>query len=256
MAKKAGFKGSLTALVTPFKNGKLDEDGFRKLVEWQIAEGSHGLVPVGTTGESPTLTHQEHHQVVEICIDQAKGRVPVVAGAGSNNTREAVDLAGHTQDARTGVFALRVAPVQAAWLGYPGTMGADFIDYLIADKTVIPDDGLSGYSEKIVRLPYSYLVSDTARPISGKVFTRQEMGLPEEGFVFCCFNNASLLSKMAEFRRVVVYVKSGSRRIFQDHGPVCCPRSSEGQCGLRMLIGFRWRCKRMIQPMHQIAMRE
>lgn len=106
----------------------------------------------------------------------------------------AVDLAGHTQDARTGVFALRVAPVQAAWLGYPGTMGADFIDYLIADKTVIPDDGLSGYSEKIVRLPYSYLVSDTARPISGKVFTRQEMGLPEEGFVFCCFNNAYKLN--------------------------------------------------------------
>ena len=99
MAKKAGFKGSLTALVTPFKNGKLDEDGFRKLVEWQIAEGSHGLVPVGTTGESPTLTHQEHHQVVEICIDQAKGRVPVVAGAGSNNTREAVDLAVHAEKA-------------------------------------------------------------------------------------------------------------------------------------------------------------
>ena len=99
MAKKAGFKGSLTALVTPFKNGKVDEDAFRKLVEWQIAEGSHGLVPVGTTGESPTLSHDEHHKVVEICIDQAKGRVPVVAGAGSNNTKEAVDLAVHAEKA-------------------------------------------------------------------------------------------------------------------------------------------------------------
>ena len=80
------FRGSFTALVTPFKNGGLDEQAFRDLVEWQISEGTDGLVPVGTTGESPTLSHDEHHQVVEWCVDQAKGRVPVVAGAGSGNT--------------------------------------------------------------------------------------------------------------------------------------------------------------------------
>jgi len=93
------FRGSLTALVTPFKNGSLDEAAFRGLVSWQIEQGSHGLVPVGTTGESPTLSHAEHHRVVEMCIDEAKGRVPVIAGAGSNSTREAVDLAVHAEKA-------------------------------------------------------------------------------------------------------------------------------------------------------------
>ncbi|MEN0088504.1 MAG: dihydrodipicolinate synthase family protein, partial [Pseudomonadota bacterium] len=79
------FKGSMPALVTPFtKDGKLDEQGFGEFVEWQIAEGSHGLVPVGTTGESPTLTHDEHKRVVGLCIEIANKRVPVVAGAGSN----------------------------------------------------------------------------------------------------------------------------------------------------------------------------
>jgi len=78
------LKGSITALVTPVRDGRFDEDAFRGFVEWQIAEGTHGLVPVGTTGESPTLSHDEHKRVVEWCIDQAKGRVPVIAGAGSN----------------------------------------------------------------------------------------------------------------------------------------------------------------------------
>src|SRR6187551_3713281 len=99
MAAKTKFTGSFTALVTPFKNGALDEAAFRGLVSWQIDQGSHGLVPVGTTGESPTLSHQEHHRVVEMCIDEAKGRVPVIAGAGSNSTREAVDLAVHAEKA-------------------------------------------------------------------------------------------------------------------------------------------------------------
>jgi 4-hydroxy-tetrahydrodipicolinate synthase len=86
-------------MVTPFKNGSVDEQAFRDLVEWQIGEGTNGLVPVGTTGESPTLSHAEHKQVVEWCIDQAKERVPVVAGAGSNSTREAVELAQHAEEA-------------------------------------------------------------------------------------------------------------------------------------------------------------
>lgn len=93
------FKGSYTALITPFKGGALDEAAFRRFVEWQIAEGTHGLVPVGTTGESPTLSHEEHKRVVEICIDTARGRVPVIAGAGSNSTDEAVDLSLHAKKA-------------------------------------------------------------------------------------------------------------------------------------------------------------
>jgi 4-hydroxy-tetrahydrodipicolinate synthase len=99
MTAKTRFRGSFTALVTPFKNGSVDEKAFRDLVDWQIAEGTNGLVPVGTTGESPTLSHEEHRQVVEWCVDQARGRVPVVAGAGSNSTKEAVSLAEHAEKA-------------------------------------------------------------------------------------------------------------------------------------------------------------
>ena len=98
-AAKTSFRGSYTALVTPFKNGAVDEKAFRDLIDWQIAEGTSGLVPVGTTGESPTLSHDEHKRVVEWCIDQARGRVPVVAGAGSNSTTEAVELARHAEQA-------------------------------------------------------------------------------------------------------------------------------------------------------------
>jgi 4-hydroxy-tetrahydrodipicolinate synthase len=99
MTAKTSFRGSFTALVTPFSNGSLDETAFRSLVDWQIAEGTNGLVPVGTTGESPTLSHEEHRQVVEWCIEQAKGRVPVVAGSGSNSTREAIELSQHAEEA-------------------------------------------------------------------------------------------------------------------------------------------------------------
>jgi len=99
MPAKTNFRGSFTALVTPFKNGSVDEQMFRDQVEWQIAEGTNGLVPVGTTGESPTLSHDEHNRVVEWCVDQAKGRVPVVAGAGSNSTKEAVELSRHAEKA-------------------------------------------------------------------------------------------------------------------------------------------------------------
>ena len=94
------FRGSFTALVTPFqRDGGFDEKAFKAFVEWQIAEGSSGVVPVGTTGESPTLSHDEHRQVVKACIDVARGKVPVIAGAGSNNTVEAVELARFAQEA-------------------------------------------------------------------------------------------------------------------------------------------------------------
>ena len=93
------FQGSFTALVTPFRDGAFDEAAFRAFVDWQIVSGTHGLVPVGTTGESPTLSHDEHRRVVEVCIAQAAGRAPVIAGAGSNNTAEAVALAQHAERA-------------------------------------------------------------------------------------------------------------------------------------------------------------
>lgn len=94
------FQGAFTALVTPFKNGRIDEDAYRAHIEWQIEQGINGVVPCGTTGESATLSHDEHMQVIHICVDQVKGRVPVIAGAGSNNTREAVELTRFAKDAK------------------------------------------------------------------------------------------------------------------------------------------------------------
>ncbi len=98
MTAKTSFKGSFTALVTPFKNGSLDEVAFRGLVDWQISEGTSGLVPVGTTGESPTLSHDEHKRVVEWCVQQVKHRVPVIAGSGSNSTAEAIELSQYAEE--------------------------------------------------------------------------------------------------------------------------------------------------------------
>src|SRR5579862_9260473 len=93
------FQGSMTALITPFRDGLVDEKGFQSFVDWQIKEGTEVVVPCGTTGESPTLSHEEHRRVVDLCIEVAKGRVPVIAGAGSNSTHEAIALARHAQKA-------------------------------------------------------------------------------------------------------------------------------------------------------------
>ncbi len=103
------LKGSITALITPFRNGEIDETAFCSLVEWQIGQGTQGLVPVGTTGESPTLSHKEHMRVVELCVATARGRVPVIAGAGSNSTREAIELTRHAKEVGANA-ALSVTP--------------------------------------------------------------------------------------------------------------------------------------------------
>lgn len=100
------FKGSITALITPFKNGQLDEEALRRLVDWQIAEGTHGLVPTGTTGESPTLNFDEHKRVIDVTIEVARGRVPVIAGTGSNATDEAIELSQHAE--RSGADGLLI----------------------------------------------------------------------------------------------------------------------------------------------------
>lgn len=103
------FHGSIVALITPFKDGKVDEKAFQSFVEWQVAQGTHALVPCGTTGESPTLSHDEHNRVVDLCIEAAAGKVPVIAGAGSNSTAEAVELTRHAKAAGAAA-ALVVTP--------------------------------------------------------------------------------------------------------------------------------------------------
>lgn len=123
----------------------------------------------------------------------------------------AVDLKGFTKDSRTGIFAERCAPIQVNYLGYPGTMAAPYIDYIVADHTLIPQHSQQYYSEKVVYLPHSYQVNDAKRRISDRVFTRQEAGLPDVGFVFCCFNNSyKILPATFDGRMRILKAVSGS----------------------------------------------
>jgi 4-hydroxy-tetrahydrodipicolinate synthase len=139
------FKGSITALVTPFAQGAVDESAFQKFVEWQVSEGTAGLVPCGTTGESPTLSHKEHKRVVELTIEAAHRRVPVIAGAGSNNTTEAIDLAVHAEKAGADAVLI-VAPyynkpsqegVYQHFKAVDAAIGIPIIVYNIPPRSVI-----------------------------------------------------------------------------------------------------------------------
>ena len=138
------FKGSLPAMVTPFDNGEVDVKGLKNLVNWHIEQGSHGLVPVGTTGESPTLTHAEHEQVVSEVINEAAGRVPVIAGAGSNNTAEAIRFVEHAKN--VGANAALVVtpyynkPTQAGLIAHfteLAKIGLPIIIYNIPGRSVV-----------------------------------------------------------------------------------------------------------------------
>ena len=122
----------------------------------------------------------------------------------------AIDLAGPTQYSRTGLFSYRAAPIQVNWLGYPGTIGADFIDYIVADKIIIPEHYQQFYTEKIVCLPNTYMVDDSKRTASARVFTREECGLPQNAFVFCCFNNGYKFNPQVldSWSRILLAVKN------------------------------------------------
>lgn len=139
------LRGSITALITPFVNGMLDEKAFSALVDWQIREGTHGLVPVGTTGESPTVTHEEHRRIIEICVEVTNKRVPVVAGAGSNSTAEAVSLARFAEevgaDAILSVVPYYNKPSQEGLFQHfsavAGATGLPVILYSVPGRTVV-----------------------------------------------------------------------------------------------------------------------
>jgi len=130
-----------------------------------------------------------------------------------------VDLKGFTGGSRTGIFSYRAAPIQVNYLGYPGTMGIDYIDYIIADKTLIPLESQSSYTEKVVYMPNSYQVNDRRRLISDRQFTKQELGLPEDGFVFCCFNNnfKILPATFASWMRILRAVEGSVLWLFKDN---------------------------------------
>ena len=185
MTAKTNFRGSFTAMVTPFKNGSLDERAFRGLVDWQIAEGTNGLVPVGTTGESPTLSHEEHRQVVGWCIAQAKSRVPVIAGAGSNCTAEALELARHAEKA--GADAVLVVtpyynkPTQEGlyqhFKAINDAIGIPIIIYNIPGRSVI--DMSVETMKRLYELPNIAGVKDATASMVRVSQQRQAMG---EGF--------------------------------------------------------------------------
>jgi 4-hydroxy-tetrahydrodipicolinate synthase len=182
MTAKTSFRGSFTALVTPFKNGSVDEKAFRGLVDWQIAEGTNGLVPVGTTGESPTLSHDEHRQVVEWCVEEARGRVPVVAGAGSNSTKEAVDLARHAE--KSGADAVLVVtpyynkPTQEGlyqhYKAINDAIGIPIIIYNIPPRSVI--DMSVDTMKRLFELPNIAGVKDATANMTRVTQQRAAMG--------------------------------------------------------------------------------
>jgi 4-hydroxy-tetrahydrodipicolinate synthase len=200
MTVKTSFRGSFTALVTPFGNGSIDEKAFRGLVDWQIAEGTSGLVPVGTTGESPTLTHDEHHHVVEWCIEQAKGRIPVIAGAGSNSTKEAIELAQHAEEA--GADAVLVVtpyynkPTQEGlyqhFKAINDAIGIPIIIYNIPSRSVI--DMSVGTMTRLFELENIAGVKDATANVIRVSQQRAAMG---EGFNQLSGEDASVLGFMA-----------------------------------------------------------
>lgn len=176
------FRGSLPALVTPFKDGAVDFDTLKKLVDWHISEGSHGLVPVGTTGESPTLSHEEHEAVIEAVVTAAAGRVPVIAGAGSNNTAEGIRLIRHAE--KVGATAALVVtpyynkPTQRGLIAHYAALhdccDLPIIIYNIPGRSVV--DMLPATMGELAKLPRIVGVKDATGKIERVSQTRAACG--------------------------------------------------------------------------------
>ena len=176
------FKGSLVALITPFANGEIDGSAFRKLVSWQIEEGTDGLIPVGTTGESPTLSHEEHKKVVELCVEETNGRVPVIAGAGSNSTEEAIEFTRHAKAAGADA-ALHVTPyynkptqegMYRHFMAIAETVDLPLIIYNIPPRSVI--DMSVGTMKRLSEHSNIVGVKDATQDLIRPLTTRLEIG--------------------------------------------------------------------------------
>ncbi len=176
------FRGSIVALITPFRNGAIDEKSLRDLVDWHVDEGTSGIVPVGTTGESPTLSHDEHKQVVEITIDAVAGRLPVIAGAGSNNTTEAIDFTDHAKKAGADA-ALIVTPyynkptqagLYAHYKAINDAVDLPMIIYNIPSRCII-DMSVETMAE-LAKLPNIVGVKDSTGDLGRPVLTTETCG--------------------------------------------------------------------------------
>ncbi len=196
------FTGSLVALITPFKNGSVDEKGFEKFVAWQIAEGTDGLVPCGTTGESPTLSMEEHKRVIDICIQTAKGTgVPVIAGTGSNSTDEAIELTRHAKQAGADAAMLVVPyynkPTQEGLFQHFKTV-AEAVDIPILLYNVPPRTGGDMQVETVVRLsqvPNIIGIKDASYDMARPTLTKLKA---KKGFIQLSGEDASAVGFLAQ----------------------------------------------------------
>jgi 4-hydroxy-tetrahydrodipicolinate synthase len=196
------FKGVLTALITPLtKNGEIDEQKYADFIEWQIAEGVHGLVPSGTTGESPTLSHDEHGRVIEICIDVAKGRVPVMAGTGSNSTKEAISLTQHAEKA--GAEGALIAmpyynkPTQEGLYQHfkalhDATEEIELFIYNIPGRSVV--DMSDATIARLSELPRIVGLKDATGDLSRPLTLRQSLGARKDSFIQLSGEDATMVA--------------------------------------------------------------
>ena len=176
------FKGSFTALITPFKDGKFDEASFRSLIDFQLKSGTHGLVPTGTTGESPTLSHEEHIRIVEVCIEQANKKAPVIAGTGSNSTEEAIYLTKHAEkagaDAALVVTPYYNKPSQEGLLQHftkiANSVDIPIVIYNIPGRSIV--DMSNETMNKLFEVKNIVGVKDATGDIPRVYFTRSEVG--------------------------------------------------------------------------------
>jgi 4-hydroxy-tetrahydrodipicolinate synthase len=219
------FRGSLPALVTPFRNGEVDLDALKKLVDWHVEQGSHGIVPVGTTGESPTLSHEEHDLVVETVVRQAAGRVPVIAGAGSNNTIETVRLVEAAKkagaDAALVVTPYYNKPTQRGLIAHftaAAACGLPIIIYNIPGRSVV--DMTPATMGELAKLPMIVGVKDATGDLSrvpkqritcGKAFIQLSgedataLGFNAHGGVGCISVTANVAPRLcAEFQQATL----------------------------------------------------
>lgn len=176
------FSGSMVALLTPFRNGAVDEKGFQAFVEWQIAQGTQGLVPVGTTGETPTLSHEEHMRVVELCVEAAGGRVPVIAGTGSNSTAEAIELTRHAKESGAD-GALLVTPyynkptqegLYQHFKAIHDAVDVPIVIYNIPGRSIV--DMSVATMARLAKLPNIVGVKDATADLARPLRTRVEIG--------------------------------------------------------------------------------
>lgn len=195
------FRGSITALVTPFRDGALDEAAFRAFVDWQIAEGSHGLVPCGTTGEAATLSFAEHARVVALCVDAARGRVPVIGGAGSNSTARAIELVQVVKEAGADA-ALVVAPfyskpnqegIYAHFAAIHEAVNLPIVAYNVPSRTVA-DISVETLG-RLAKLPRIVALKDATGDVGRVVRQRRACG---EGFVQLSGDDGSALGFNAQ----------------------------------------------------------